>query len=437
MTSPLPASPRKKLLLAPLPVGAGIAALVATILAACGGATESTATPAVDAGTRPIDASSAVDAGPDVDHGAPSDVYPAPHPAPPTIGSAGGAVLATPKIVPIFFSTDTQAAQILASTKELPGSAYWNVASEYGVGPVTVGEAITVTDPPPANVAAEDIPTWIVSMLDGTHAAWGTPDPNAIYTVFYPSGTQMDGACTEYGGYHSDILAGSVEIAYAVLPRCPGGVGTAFFAATHEWLEAATDPHPMADRAFFKPDAAHLAWLTFPGSELGDMCDLDTSAEANAPEISRPVQSLWSNASAAAGHDPCVPASSAPYFNAAPVLPDQVGIHFDYDFGFGYHATTQGLKLRVGESRTIEVDLFSDQKTSGPWSVEARDGTFAPGAEPVLDFSFDRDSGQNGEKLNLTVQALRRPVGGNAPFLLVSSLDRTQHAWVGYVEVVP
>ena len=41
-----------------------------------------------------------------VDIGQPSDVYPAPHQAPPKVVTFGGDVMSTPKIQPIFFSND-------------------------------------------------------------------------------------------------------------------------------------------------------------------------------------------------------------------------------------------------------------------------------------------------------------------------------------------
>ncbi len=42
-------------------------------------------------------------------NGMPSDVYPAPHAAPPKVVSYGGPRLTSPKIVPIFFSNDDAA----------------------------------------------------------------------------------------------------------------------------------------------------------------------------------------------------------------------------------------------------------------------------------------------------------------------------------------
>ena len=66
------------------------------------------------------------------------------------------------------------------------------------------------------------------------------------------------------------------------------------------------------------------------------------------------------------GHDPCVPrTTTAPYFNAMPVLPD------DIDFAVGAETTvsTKGVSVPVGQSRTVELDLYSDGDTGGPFNV--------------------------------------------------------------------
>ncbi|MEO8878044.1 MAG: hypothetical protein ABI461_20805, partial [Polyangiaceae bacterium] len=63
---------------------------------ACGSSLAAAPTSAVnDAGELAQDAA-AVEAGPPVDNGAPSDQFPAPHPAFPTVQSYGGTVLASP-----------------------------------------------------------------------------------------------------------------------------------------------------------------------------------------------------------------------------------------------------------------------------------------------------------------------------------------------------
>jgi hypothetical protein len=132
-----------------------------------------------------------------------------------------------------------------------------------------------------------------------------------------------------------------------------------------------------------------------------------------------------------------VPApSDRAYFNAAPVLDDDVSI------GGTLHwtGTTKGVHIPAGQSRTIEVDLFSTGPTSGPWHVEATDwgtdpdvcGSSSCGA-PDLQLALDQNMGGNGDKLNLTITALRAGAHGGSRFLLKSRLAGYTTYWVGYV----
>src|SRR5205807_938811 len=86
----------------------------------------------------------------------------------------------------------------------------------------------------------------------------------------------------------------------------------------------------------------------------------------------------WSNAAAAAGHNPCAP-SSATYFNSAPVLPDTVGYTDS-----GSSAVSKGINIPVGSTGTLLVDLFSDAPTA-PWTVSAFEETGSN-----LSFTWDK-----------------------------------------------
>ena len=103
--------------------------------------------------------------------------------------------------------------------------------------------------------------------------------------------------------------------------------------------------------------------------EIGDMCSRFPSSYIVPAGYPYAVQRLWSNSAALAGHDPCqpVPPSEAVYFNAAPVLPDLVTI-----LSGSSRVTTSGVQIPVGETRTIEIDLFADGPV-GEWNVGAAD----------------------------------------------------------------
>jgi hypothetical protein len=162
------------------------------------------------------------------------------------------------------------------------------------------------------------------------------------------------------------------------------------------------------------------------------MCIADPTTYIVPPDLGSAVQRAWSNAAAAAGKNPCVPApDGVPYFNAAPVLEDEVPIGSTM-WDAGWSGTTKGARVRVGESKTIEVDLFSDAPVA-PWRVRAFDLAYIQGKDAELEVSLDREQGQNGDKLTLTIHALRAGADGGSRFLLVSD-DRAHGAfWIGYV----
>lgn len=382
-------------------------------------------------------------------NGMPSDVYPAPHPAPPKVISYGGPVLKNPKIVPIFFSNDDPnfTAGVIDFTNKVGGTAYWAAnTTEYGVGPATGLPAVVSPDAPTGTIDDTDIQDWLASKLNADDPAFPPPDGDTLYAIYYPKGLKItlsgggpvSHSCTEFGGYHSNITLdgahGNMDVAYAVMPHCNGFGGqtemeTMTSTASHEYLEAATDPYPQTNPAYAQVDNAHIYWLfALGGGETADMCAQQDASFYQFDELAYMVQRSWSNKAAKAGNDPCVPAiPGSVYFNSAPVLPDNVTLNL------GQPVTMKGAKIAEGESKTIEVDLFSEAKTSGPWTVKALDGASLQGGSPELAFSFDKNSGVNGEKLNLTITVLKASQFKAEVFFLLSEMNGTRNIWIGLV----
>ncbi len=445
--------------------------------AACGGSDSPPAsnTPAVDAGVdaalvvdaaapTPDAAAAPVDAAPDVDNGSSSTPYPAPHPPLPQVVSGGGAVLAHPKVVPIFFSDYDASLQSGASdfvTQLAAFTSYTTAAlSEYGVDELTAGTPIVLTTAAPIGTMTAPyddsmIQSWLAAELTAADAPLGAPDPNAIYTIFFPASTiiSMGGgqgqtaslSCNDFGGYHDNIDiavppadggAGVVtqSIAYAVVPSCSNfnglsGIDMVTGAASHEIAEAASDPFPSEQLTGYSSlDDNHVVWeLVLGGGEIGDMCAQNANAFFKPTGFDYTVQRIWSNASAMANHDPCVPAAGTAYFNSAPNLTDTVALPFG-------GSTTQGVKILAGDTGTIEIDLFSDSATTGPWTVMAVEPQTGAGTAATLDLSLDRSTGVNGEKLHLTIKTLTANSYGLSAFLLVSTLGAETVYWPGLVQ---
>jgi len=368
-------------------------------------------------------------------------VYPADHPAMPKVVTSGGPVMTAPKVVPIAFTTDSAIADIDKFATQLGASTdYWaGATSEYGVGALTVTAPIHVNETPAANLLDGDVQSWLTNKIQ-TDTSFPQPDDNTIYSIFYPSGTSVSDTggttCVQFQGYHGDYQLTGKHVVYAVIPRCPPPpvqgvtvIDQTTAEASHEFVEAATDPFPMDQPAYQLIDSNDLAWMMLGGGETGDIC----AAFFLSGVFYKPagfdtlVQRTWSNANAAASHDPCQPAGFNPYFNSAPVLPDTVHLSAS-----GMVGPSQGVRLGAGQSKTIELDLYSDGPTSGPWKVSAVDvGTFF-GNPAVLTFSFDKDTGQNGDKLQLTITA-SKSVPGGTPFWIQNDLGTQTTVWMAAV----
>ncbi|HEY8078619.1 MAG TPA: hypothetical protein VIF62_31025 [Labilithrix sp.] len=414
--------------------------------AACGGSGDSTpAPPTTTGGDVPPTGAGGGDAAP--------PTYPAAHPSMPEVQNLGGATLAHPKIVPIFFPGVSYRDQVVDYASKIGASKYWSaVGTEYGVGPAEAQMAIDILDAPAAAILDDEIKAWLTSRFDGTHPEFGdTPVDGAIYTLYYPSTTTISltapptvdaGAdaghhygggtsCRGFGGYHDDVIYDGKHISYAVIPECAKfgpltGVDVVTGTSSHEWIEAATDPSPNWAPAYASVDDDHLAWQYVLGAgEVGDMCAQYDSSFYKDPEIGYFVQRSWSNAAAKAGSEPCVPAASTnPYFNAAPVFKDEIAVTT---------GDTKGVKVPVGATKSFDLVLFSSAPTSGPWDVKV--STLGNSMTPAVEFTLDKTSGVNGDVIHVMVKADTAASSrlGATPFIIESTLGGDTNYWAGLV----
>lgn len=410
------------------------------------------------------DTGAARDAAPDVDNGAPSKNYPAPHPPLPTLTNAShGPVLTTPKVVYVFYPGDPYEAGLKTFAQKVATSTYWPaVTQQYGVSPITYGATYELTgQTPPGTIKSSDVQTFMGQEIQS--GALGTPDPETIYTIVYPAGTTITqpnpvspllgtvSSCSAFGGYHDNVAVSltdggtPVNFAYAVIPTCTASLDDLTAVISHEWVEASTDPLPTStgafqltpgpSSAFFTVDGDHVVWAVLGGGEAGDLCEPEGQGIYFAPtDVGNLVQRTWSNLSAAASHDPCVPAQTGAFFDSAPVLDETV----TFTSSLTGSITTKGVTIPVGSSKTIEVDLFSDGDPGGPWTVTADDvlakyyGNY--GITPSMSFAWDRTSGLNGEKLHLTITVTQAsPVGNGHAFMITSTQGSRVAVWPGLV----
>ncbi len=401
--------------------------------AGCGGAVADV--PDADTSDAGGAVSHHLDAGPDT--APPPDeplnpMYPAPHAPMPIIDYNGGRILKSIHIVTVTFGDDALASTLNDFGDKITASTWWDtISAQYCdksgacVGRGTSGDHRIITAPIASSY--KDTSDGTPSTLQTAIAGWVAdgslppPTPDTLYAFYFPASTNLtldgDVGCQVWGAYHNSMMltppagadAGTAgETAYAVMPRCMGGLKELTVAASHEFTEAATDPI-VGQEAYYMNDPL---WGALGGGEDGDLCVDSTGGDDTYLEGAYTVQRIWSIPSAASGHDPCVPIPPGEvYFNAAPIK------------------GSEQISLAVGESATYEVDAFSDAPMAD-WDIHATDFAKLSGNPTNLSFSFDRTTVHNGSKPHVTVTLDSKPSGSPyALYGIVSKSGTTTHFW--------
>jgi hypothetical protein len=382
------------------------------------------------------------------------------HPPLPTLSNPkSNPVLTHPAVHYVFYTGYPHEAELETFAGRMTDAGYWTTTtSEYGVGGVSYAGKTDLDGGAPAMLSQGDLNQQVTALVQS--GALGAYDPQGIYTFVFPASTTLTmpnpvspilgnvSSCTSFGGYHDNaplplVDGGLAQIAYAAIPTCDMSVDTLTETLSHEWIEASTDPYLSGDggftfsggpqAAFFTVDADHAIWAVMGGGEAGDLCENGGSLiSITPPELGHVVQRTWSNISAGASHDPCVPAIAGPFFDSAPVLPDTVMLT---SFLTGT-VTSQGVIVPAGMSKMIEVKLFSDGPTSGPWTVQADDLLFqlygSSGLQNTMSFAWDKTTGQNGDTLHLTItvtQSTSLLLGGGHVMVITSKLGNRVAQW--------
>ncbi len=245
----------------------------------------------------------------------------------PQLTHFSGPVLAKVELVTITYADDPLRATDEAFGDFVVASDWISAAGkDYGVGPGTHRAKIELPQSAPAQIADYQI--------DGSLTQWiaqGTvppPDGETLYLVYFPATTTVTDAandavsCTIAAGYHSEDQTHSPPFPYAVVPTCPSiDAATAAAevqgAASHEIMEAATDPYPISEGTWQLVPTNPWA-VALQGVEVGDLC-FPLSELDQGFTLSR----IWSNSAAAAGDDPCLPDQTSPYHTvyASPSMP--------------------------------------------------------------------------------------------------------------------
>ncbi len=351
--------------------------------------------------------------------GGPIAAYPAPHPSEPQIPNHGGVTLHDPVIVTVTWPNDSLETYVETLDDTIGTFAWWPTwANDYGVGPATGGGHVPLTEAAPATISDDQVQTWLDSKIqDGTMPA---PTDQTIYALYFPSSTtvtipQSEGggsSCGSFLGYHnsftSSYMGQSIPIAYAVINRCGSDQGQLTETASHEFSEAATDPHPLTGGLAYMI-ISDSPW-TVAGGEVGDMC----SEVGGVTEQGYSLTRVWSNSAAAKGDQPCVP-------NPDPTMPF-------FDAGLEHDTLT----ANAGETVTTKVDCYSFGPLPNAMTLQAQ-----PYSPQSLTITFDKPTCNNGDVVTMSVAVDASATHGtDYHYDILAQLDpMTGHVWRGMVHV--
>lgn len=333
----------------------------------------------------------------------PSTTYPAfTAPYPLVLSPKTPVVIASPRIIPVFFSNVPAQAATLTALQALIASPEWSVLSEYGVGQATIGTPVYLTSAAPSTITSSGIATYVAANI----ASWGTLDGSEIFIVYYPVTTTV----TDLGnvaGYHSYATVGTQEVPYAVIPNYQEVNGYLnVYLQYHELGEASTDP---TFQGFAGLNHDNSAW-SFIGTELADLCTIFSTFSTS---VSTFMHGIWSDAAVNQGQSPCTTAGSSNLgymFGAYPVLPDTyIGSNNPGD-------SNASVGIAPGASVTIPINVFSYGPLTTPISINVAQLNTNSAKTNALGLSLDQNSGLNGSVVHLTITAPQTPLSTTTNF---------------------
>ena len=339
----------------------------------------------------------------------------------PRIVHRGGPFLRRPEVTTVTFAGDDPklVARLEAFGERIVRSSWWRqVADGYClgtddcIGPGRPGRAVRLGRRLPGRIRDVDVEALLQEEArTGALAGLG---PDALVLVYLPGGVVLRDAFHAHycrGGpraLHRLLRAGPISFPYAVVPRC-GGEAETTATASHEIVEAATNPDPDHPGFRIGSGSPAVAFTAF-GAEPVDPCRLLNLDRHRAHEGGFRVQRAWSNQAAARGVDPCVP--SVPDRPYVALVPRQPVVRLASE----------------GATASIVLDAASDRVVPG-WTVSALDLTGAEEGRPYVDARLDRGRVANGDVAVLTLRVVRLHPRQISIVGLVSRLGTHSHVW--------
>lgn len=337
----------------------------------------------------------------------------------PRIAYRGGPILRNPRIVTVTWKSDDPAlvARLERFGEAVTRTAWWRtVVDSYCVKPDDcIGEGrrgvpAHLDGALPAEASDGDIEAILLREIEAGRIS---APADALLVVYLPKGVGFHDAVVRYcaGGaraLHGRLRAAKTQPAFAVVPRCSDEAELTA-AASHEILEATTNPDPAARGFAFDQGTASLGF-TAAGVEPVDPCGLITRDRHRTTEGGFTLQRAWSNRAASLGRDPCVPSRpEAPYFVLVPKEP--------------------AVRLaKEGDQATLVVEAASDRPLPS-WTASVVDLTGERDGEHYVDVAIDRTTITAGEAAKVTITLRRLHPRKMSIVGIVSTSGSDSHVW--------
>jgi hypothetical protein len=366
------------------------------------------------------------------------NVFPAKHHPLPIVSDEKGARLYTPELATVTFTNDPMMTDIWNFGDVVAQGDWWNsVAVPYAFSPAmnTGGWELPDTVSGKTLDDVNDLQPLIQSAIDA--AKLPKPTNESLFVFYFPATTTIvnrngDHTCTNgVGGYH-DVMtyrspgAPDQSLAYAVIARCTSSLDDLTYAASHEIVEAATDPHPSTDPAFYM--IGYYPWTGPGGGEVADVCLGRGPSTATGYTMAR----SWVNAAAKASHDPCQPATpGAIYFQTA--IDTEMGAVTD---SWGTYRSDGFINITHGTTRQITGTTFSEAALPNDLTlvvgtpITASDPSMVGSIGAGITASISPTTANNGKTVVLTITVDASVKTGDFFFVVRSILSPTDyHSW--------
>jgi hypothetical protein len=262
-----------------------------------------------------------------VDAARPRDGSSAASPPPFPEVPSGGKTLSSPRLVTIVASNDVPSdgtdtvTSLQAFSDFLPSSQVWAaVSSEYGLGALSSASHLTGPAISAGSYTLDQVAAYVAGVV--ANDAGSSTDGSTVYVVYLPTGGSLaEGYCATHSAYPIATSIGDEVVAIArcaPVAQSETQLGELTRGATSAIIDSITDPLGDGYMLAAPPAKPWTAspWLASGNVYLGSMCGGTRIFESSVggPSGGWELSRIWSNAAAAKGGDPCVPAHDDPYY---------------------------------------------------------------------------------------------------------------------------